>query len=222
MQVRDGPAAVRGDALHAEATGLRAGKAAREGAPSQKTCRLAATRTPRGRRIRVSTSPSSLVAGRVGSLSSLAGSAAAASVHVRVEGKTQTIFGSDPAARRPRANALDALEAASRAGEFYYHVTRPRSAPTSTRSAATRPAAQSGWVFKVNGVSPPVGADQVELEGRRHRALVLRAVRRRRRAADARCSRARRRSCYRVDAQDDNGQARRRARRVAPRRRPLA
>src|SRR5437762_9656053 len=37
VQVRNGPAAVRGDAPAPHATGPRAGKAAREGAPSQKT-----------------------------------------------------------------------------------------------------------------------------------------------------------------------------------------
>src|SRR2546423_14965844 len=37
VQVRNGPAAVRGDAPALHATGPRAGKAAREGAPRQKT-----------------------------------------------------------------------------------------------------------------------------------------------------------------------------------------
>ena len=55
VQVRNGPAAVRGDASASHATGPRAGKAAREGAPSQKTSAAAATRTPRGRRIRAPT-----------------------------------------------------------------------------------------------------------------------------------------------------------------------
>src|SRR3954471_22141946 len=55
VQVRNGPAAVRGDAPAPHATGLRAGKAAREGAPSQKTSAVGSIedRTPRGRRIRV-------------------------------------------------------------------------------------------------------------------------------------------------------------------------
>src|SRR5439155_2456085 len=52
-EIRDGPAAVRGDAPRRTATGPRAGKAAEEGAPSQKTCRPPRTRTPRGRRLRV-------------------------------------------------------------------------------------------------------------------------------------------------------------------------
>ena len=53
MQVRDGPAAVRGDALPPRRHWVaRPGKAAGEGAPSQKTCRPPQPRTPRGRRIR--------------------------------------------------------------------------------------------------------------------------------------------------------------------------
>ena len=43
----------------------------------------------------------------------------AARVHVRVEGKTQTIFGATEPTLNVKANALDALEAASLAGEFY-------------------------------------------------------------------------------------------------------
>src|SRR6266498_3707232 len=49
--------------------------------------------------------------------------ALAVRVHVRVEGKTQTIFGSTEPTLTVKANALDALDSASLAGEFYYHVT---------------------------------------------------------------------------------------------------
>ncbi len=42
--------------------------------------------------------------------------------------------------------------------------SRPASARTSTRSAAIRRRGSSGWAFKVNGASPPVGADKVELK----------------------------------------------------------
>ena len=49
-------------------------------------------------------------------------SALAIGVHVRVEGKTQTIFGSTEPTLSVQATAMDALEAASLAGEFYYHV----------------------------------------------------------------------------------------------------
>ena len=53
MRVRDGPAAVRGDAPPPRSHWPNAGKAAEEGAPSQKTCRAPHNRTPRGRRIQV-------------------------------------------------------------------------------------------------------------------------------------------------------------------------
>jgi len=59
----------------------------------------------------------------VAALLVLVPAAFAARVHVRVEGKTQTIFGSAEPTLNVKANALDALEAASLAGEFYYHVT---------------------------------------------------------------------------------------------------
>jgi Domain of unknown function (DUF4430) len=89
-------------------------------------------------------------------------SASAANVQIRVEGKTRTIFG----AVQPRldaANPLEALERASVAGEFYYHLATT-SFGTYVDQIARYPAgATSGWVFKVNGVSPPVGADKVAL-----------------------------------------------------------
>jgi hypothetical protein len=89
--------------------------------------------------------------------------ALAASVHVRVEGKTRTIFG----AAQPRleaANALDALERASATGEFYYHVATTSFGPYVDQIARFPAGASNGWVFKVNGASPPVGADKVELK----------------------------------------------------------
>ena len=46
----------------------------------------------------------------------------AATVKVRVEGKTQTLFAPQEVTVTA-ANALDALEQASLLGEFYYHVT---------------------------------------------------------------------------------------------------
>ena len=89
--------------------------------------------------------------------------AGAAVVHVRVEGRTQTIFG----ATEPRAfgaNALDVLLGAARAGEFYVHVTQLAFGPYVDQIGYYPAAGQAGWVFKVNGVSPPVGADQVQLK----------------------------------------------------------
>src|SRR5262249_59485649 len=56
-------------------------------------------------------------------------SALAARVHVRVEGKTQTIFGTTEPTLNVTATALDSLETASLAGELYYHVPNTAAAP---------------------------------------------------------------------------------------------
>ncbi|HVP75463.1 MAG TPA: DUF4430 domain-containing protein [Gaiellaceae bacterium] len=89
--------------------------------------------------------------------------AAAALVHVRVEGKTLTLFGSnDP--KVVAATPLDALQAAARAGEFYVHVTSSSFGNYVDQIGFYPGAGDAGWVFKVNDVSPPVGADQVQLK----------------------------------------------------------
>ncbi len=87
----------------------------------------------------------------------------AALAHVRVEGKTRTLFG----ATQPRAladTALGALDAASRGGELFYHLTTTSFGPYVDQVGLFGGSGNSGWVFKVNGVSPPVGADQVTLK----------------------------------------------------------
>lgn len=89
--------------------------------------------------------------------------AAAVQVHVRVEGMTRTVFGPTAPALDVKANALDALEAASVAGEFYYHVQSTAYGPYVDQVARYAAVGQTGWVFKVNGESPPVGPDQVKL-----------------------------------------------------------
>lgn len=91
-------------------------------------------------------------------------SAFAARVHVRVEGKTQTIFGATEPTLNVKANALDALESASLAGEFFYHVTTTAFGPYVDQIGRYPADASSGWVFKVNGISPPVGANAVTLK----------------------------------------------------------
>ena len=91
-------------------------------------------------------------------------SAFAVRVHVRVEGKTHTIFGTTAPFVNVKANALDALESASNAGEFYYHVQQTSFGPYVDQIARYAAAGQTGWVFKVNGQSPPVGADAVTLK----------------------------------------------------------
>jgi Domain of unknown function (DUF4430) len=90
--------------------------------------------------------------------------ALAARVHVRVEGKTQTIFGSTEPTLNVKANALDALESASLAGEFFYHVTTTSFGPYVDQIGRYPAGGSNGWIFKVNGVVPPVGADQVTVK----------------------------------------------------------
>ncbi len=134
-------------------------------------------------------------------------------VHIRVEGKERTIFGATaplidvttPRANALPENALDALESASVFGEFYYHVTQSSFGPYVDQIGRYAAVGQTGWVFKVNGASPPVGADQVRLAAGDTvlwywaefgvaggpKTLVL--------------SRVGKAPCYRVLAQDDNG-----------------
>jgi hypothetical protein len=131
--------------------------------------------------------------------------ASALRVHVRVEGKTRTIYGSVEPTLTVRSNAIDALDSASVAGEFYYHVTTTAFGPYVDQVGRYLAGGSNGWVFKVNGVSPPIGADKVVLkDGDRvlwywatfgpsggPPTLVLRA--------------GAKRGCYRVLSQDDNG-----------------
>jgi hypothetical protein len=89
--------------------------------------------------------------------------ALAAAVKIRVEGKTTTIFG----ALQPRItadNALQALDVASTAGEFYYGMTTSSFGDYVSQIGKYGASGTSGWAFKVNGASPPVGADKVTLK----------------------------------------------------------
>ena len=93
----------------------------------------------------------------------LPASAFAATVKVRVEGKTQTLFG--PTEITVTATtAQDALEQASILGEFYYHVTQSSFGPYIDQVGRYGGTASSGWVFKVDDIAPPVGADKVTLK----------------------------------------------------------
>jgi hypothetical protein len=126
-------------------------------------------------------------------------------VHVRVEGKTQTLYGPTQPVLEGGANALTALDAASVAAELYYHVTQTSFGPYVDQVGRYGASATSGWVFKVNGASPPVGADQVSLHDGDTvlwywatfgptggpKTLALR--------------KGAKRNCYRVVAQDDAG-----------------
>jgi len=110
----------------------------------------------------------------------LAGSAFALTVHVRVEGVTTTIFGAEEPLLSPftgtlaaddrsvhslgKPTALGALEAASRKGEFFYRLRALSFGLFVDRVGRYPSGGSSGWVYKVNGVSPPVGAADYVLE----------------------------------------------------------
>ena len=160
MQVRDGPAAVRGDARRGNATG-RTGREGREGgAPSQKTCRAP--------------NPEPLAEGgfvlrRLIALSVLLAVVLDAG---RARGQRQ-----DPGRRQDDRRSSAPRSRASRPTTRSRRSTPPASPASSTTALTTAsfgdyvsqigkyPAAGSaGWVFKVNGVSPPVGADKVVLK----------------------------------------------------------
>jgi hypothetical protein len=94
----------------------------------------------------------------------LAAPALALRVKVRVEGKTTTIFGSAEPTLTTGTNALSALDTASIAGEFYYHVRPTAFGPFVDQIGLYPSAGASGWSYKINGASPPVGADQATLK----------------------------------------------------------
>ena len=87
----------------------------------------------------------------------------AARITMRVEGKTQTIFGKAPRTI-DAVNALEALQKAADAGEFYVGVRATNFGPYVEQIGRFPASAQAGWVFKLNGASPPVGADAVTLK----------------------------------------------------------
>jgi hypothetical protein len=89
--------------------------------------------------------------------------ALAAKVKIRVEGRTTTIFGA-PQPTVAADNALQALDVASTAGEFHYALTTASFGDYVSQIGKYAAAGSAGWAFKVNGVSPPVGADKVTLK----------------------------------------------------------
>ncbi len=80
-------------------------------------------------------------------------------VHLRVEGKSATIFGAAEPIVHSFETPLNALEVASLGSEFYYHVTQTGFGPYVDQIGRYPADSTGGWVYKVNGVSPPVGAD---------------------------------------------------------------
>ncbi len=192
MQGRDGPAAVRGDASPPRRHwALGPGKTVGEGAPSQKTCRPPRQTEPLAEgRIRASPIPRS----RCGPCG-------------RSRPRAARGRGARPRARRRQdAHDLRRQRPEGRRGDAARRAPGGRAARASSTSTSTSSsfgnyvdqigfypgAGDAGWVFKVNGVSPPVGADQVQLEGRRHGRVVLGRLRPERRPADARARSGRR------------------------------
>ncbi len=105
--------------------------------------------------------------------------AVALSVHVRVEGANATIWGAKAPTVTPvegtitppsgdpltvnQPTPFGALERASRRGEFYYATLTFSFGSFVNQIGRLAGTASTGWVFKVNGVSPPVGATDVVL-----------------------------------------------------------
>jgi len=85
-------------------------------------------------------------------------------VKVRVEGKTTTIFGAAAPTINVAAHALDALDAASFRGEFYYHVQATSFGPYVDQIGRYLAEGANGWSYKVNGVSILKSADQATLK----------------------------------------------------------
>jgi len=139
-------------------------------------------------------------------LALLAPAALGARVSVRVEGKTTTIFGASEPRFEAGANALDALEAASARGEFFYELKQLSFGPYVSRIGRYPADASSGWVFKVNGTSPPVGADKVTLKDG-DRVLWYWATFGDAGGPKTLLLQRRAKGCYRVLAQDDAGKS---------------
>ena len=130
--------------------------------------------------------------------------ASAVEAHVRVEGRTTTIFGAAEPALEAGATALAALEAASLRGEFYYHVSQFAFGPFVDQIGRYPGAGSGGWAFKVNGASPPVGASNASLEDG-DRVLWYWATFGAAGGPPTLELRRLRRGCYRVFTQDDRG-----------------
>jgi hypothetical protein len=150
---------VRGDARRGNATGREAGKAA-EGEPRVRRPAALPDSNP-SRKEDSCFADCSL--SRCFSWWRSRRPALAANVKIRVEGKTTTIFGPPSRASAPD-NALQALDAASTLGEFYYGMTTSSFGDYVSQIGKYPASESTGWVFKVNGVSPPVGADKVTLK----------------------------------------------------------
>ena len=132
----------------------------------------------------------------------LAPAALAVRAHVRVEGKTTTIFGATQPTLDSGPNALAALEAASVAGEFYYHVSP---GPFVNQIGRYPGAGFSGWSYKVNGVAPPIAADQAAVKDGDTVLWYWSTFTEKGGSPTLLLKRRRARNCYSVLSQDDLG-----------------
>jgi Domain of unknown function (DUF4430) len=135
----------------------------------------------------------------------LPATAVAATVTVRVEGKTQTLF-APTEITVTASNALDALEQASILGELYYHLTVSGFGTYVDQVGRYGGTADSGWVFKVDDASPPVGADKVQLRDN-DRVLWYYATFGPTGGPPTLTVKAAAKGCYTATAYDDNGKA---------------
>jgi uncharacterized protein DUF4430 len=128
-------------------------------------------------------------------------------VHVRVEGKTTTIFGAAEPTLTVTSTAFDALEAASASGEFYYHFKPLSFGNYVDQIGRYLAAGANGWGYKVNGVAIQLSSDKAILKNG-DTVLWYWAT-----FGDAGGSptlllkRGARRSCYAVLSQDDLGKS---------------
>jgi hypothetical protein len=167
----------------------------------------------------------------------VAAPALGARVHIRVEGASQTIYGSTdpfvtpvtgtiapPAGTSVTVSAetpLGALERASRLGEFFYRIETFSFGPYVSQIGRYAAAATTGWVYKVNGKSPPVGASAYTLRAGDRvlwyfarfgasggpKTLRLKRVVSRLDCIREPCPGQGVHVCYQAQAQDDNGRA---------------
>ena len=118
-----------------------------------------------------------LAVGALGVPAALAGGEV--SVHVRVEGKSRTIFGSTDPLLTPfkgviraddgtpveltKPTVLGALEAASARGEFFYNLQQFSFGSFVNQVGRLAGKGLSGWFFYVNGRAPELGASDIVL-----------------------------------------------------------
>src|SRR5829696_5175081 len=156
VQVRDGPAAVRGDAPAPNCHWPAGREGGEGGRPESEDLPLAGHSEPLAEGGFVRKAFITLAA-LIALAALLVPSALGASVSVRVEGRTLSIFGSLETRFEAGANAMQALDLASRRGEFYYHVTTTSFGPYVDQIGRHPAGGTNGWVFKVDGAAPTGG-----------------------------------------------------------------